>query len=51
MSSVTKFFLRIPPKYSEQLYVEKLLMDVQYFANKKPLGASDGATLKKNSWK
>ena len=37
MSSVTNFFLRISPKYSEQLFIEKLLMDVQHFANKKLL--------------
>ena len=52
MSSVTNFFLRISPKYSEQLFIEKLLMDVQHFANKNFwMGASDEATLKKNSWK
>ena len=30
-------FLGISEKYSEQLFIEKLLMDVPYFANEKPL--------------
>ena len=37
MSSVTDVFLGISQKYSKQLFIEKLLMDVPYFANKKPL--------------